>query len=89
MRKAGLVPQRIWVHRLYRQWDPASFWARATGMGVSRHRLGLIDPDARAGLLARLRDELSGLATEDYRWEGEVICAVATKPRVPPAALLP
>jgi SAM-dependent methyltransferase len=79
LRRAGLVPQRIWAERLHRQWDPASFWALATGLG-GRQRLGLIGPDARAVLLARLRARLNELGPEDYWWEGEVICAVGSKP---------
>jgi len=54
--------------------------ALATGSGASRQRLGLIDPDARAVLLAGLRAELQELPPDDYLWEGEVICAVGSKP---------
>ncbi len=67
-------------------WSPVilpgavALWALATGSGVNRLRLGLIDPAARSGVLARLHDALSRLAPEDYRWEGQVICAVAIKP---------
>jgi SAM-dependent methyltransferase len=81
LRKAGLIPQRIWAERLHRQWDPASFWALATGLGVNRQRLGLIDAEARSAVLAGLRAQLNELGPEDYRWEGEVICAVGSKPR--------
>lgn len=80
LRKAGLVPERIWAEQLERRWDRESFWALATGSGVNRLRLGLIDPAARSGVLARLHDALSRLGPEDYRWEGQVICAVAIKP---------
>ena len=55
--------------RLQRQWDPASFWALATGSGASRQRLGLIDPDTRSVLLAGLRAQLNELAPADYLWE--------------------
>jgi SAM-dependent methyltransferase len=87
LRAAGLVPRRIWAERLHRQWDPASFWALATGSGASRQRLGLIDPGARSVLLAGLRARLNELAPEDYLWEGEVICAVGSKPGTPGASL--
>jgi SAM-dependent methyltransferase len=80
LRAAGLTPERIWPERLRRQWDPASFWALAAGSGVNRLRLGLIDPDARSALLTRLRAQLNELGSEDYLWEGEVICAVGSKP---------
>ena len=86
LRKAGLIPRRIWAERLRRQWDPASFWALAAGLGVSRQRLALIGPDARAVLLARLRAQLNELGPDDYWWEGEVICAVGSKPGLPAGA---
>lgn len=81
--EAGLLPRRIWTERLQRQWDPESFWALATGSGVNRQRLGLINPERRSQLLARLREQLNKLGPEHYRWEGEVICAVAAKPDRP------
>jgi SAM-dependent methyltransferase len=84
---AGLVPRRIWAEGLHRQWDPASFWALATGSGASRQRLGLMDPGARSVLLAGLRAQLDELAPEDYLWEGEVICAVGSKPGTRGASL--
>ena len=87
LRTAGLAPRGIWVERLHRQWDPASFWALVTGSGASRQRLGLIDPGARSVLLAGLRTQLNELAPEDYLWEGEVICAVGSKPGTPGASL--
>jgi SAM-dependent methyltransferase len=83
LREAALLPRRIWRERLQRQWDPKSFWALATGSGVNRQRLELIDRERRSRLLARFRGQLSKLGPEDYRWEGEVICAVAAKPDRP------
>jgi SAM-dependent methyltransferase len=80
LREAGLTPTRIWPERIRRQWDPESFWALATGSGVNRQRLGLIDPQASSALLARLRARLGELGPEDFWFEGEVICAVAAKP---------
>ena len=79
LRTADLTPERIWRQRLCRQWDPASFWALQTGSGVNRQRLRLLDESSRSLLLARLRTRLSKLGPEDYRWQGEVICAVATR----------
>jgi SAM-dependent methyltransferase len=78
--EAALLPRRIWTERLQRQWDPESFWALATGSGVNRQRLDLIDRERRSQLLARFRGQLNKLGPEDYRWEGEVICAMAAKP---------
>lgn len=78
--EAGLTPQDMWPEELHRQWDPASFWALATGSGADRQRLGALDADARATLLVRLRAQLQRLTPEDYRWHGQVLCAVARKP---------
>jgi SAM-dependent methyltransferase len=80
LRAASFMSLRIWRERLHHQWDSASFWGLATGLGVNRQRLDLIDPDARSALLTRLRAQLNQLGQEDYLWEGEVICAVGAKP---------
>lgn len=76
---AGLHPQRIWNLRLHHRWDRSSYWDLATGWGANRVRLSRIDADARARVLASLRHEIDSLAPADFQWEGEVICAVATK----------
>jgi hypothetical protein len=78
LRSAGLRPERIWRERLRHQWDPSSFWKLASGSGTTRIRLSRIDAAARAGLLARARSGLDRLGPRDFRWEGEVICAIAT-----------
>jgi SAM-dependent methyltransferase len=83
LQSAGLRPQRIWPHRLAHQWDPSSYWELATGWGANRARLSRIDDTARASLLARLRNRLDQLDPPDFRWEGEVICAVAAKSASP------
>jgi SAM-dependent methyltransferase len=83
LQSAGLRPQRIWPHRLAHHWDPSSDWELATGWGASRARLSRIDDTARASLLVRLRNRLSRLDPPDFRWEGEVICAVAAKSSSP------
>ena len=83
LQSAGLRPQRIWPHRLAHQWDPSSYWELATGWGANRARLSRIDDTARASLLARLRNRLDRLDPPDFRWEGEVICAVAAKSSSP------
>jgi SAM-dependent methyltransferase len=82
LRRAGLLPLRIWPHRLRRQWDPASFSELVVGSGVNRQRLGALPPDARAALLTRFRSKLDALQPEDLLWEGKVICAAAAKPNV-------
>jgi SAM-dependent methyltransferase len=78
--EAGFVPQRVWSHALSRQWDLDSFWALASGSGIARQRLAALDPGARPRLLGQLRARLEGLGPEDFYWEGEVVCAVATRP---------
>jgi hypothetical protein len=80
LRSAGFSPARIWPHRLHKQWDPVSFWELASGAGTTRQRLAALDPETRSALLDRLQTKLSGLEPDDFRWEGEVICAIAQKP---------
>lgn len=79
LRSAGLRPARIWPERLRHQWDKSSFWELASGSGPDRLRLSRLAPAARAGVLARAKNVLGQLAPQDFLWEGEVICAVATK----------
>jgi hypothetical protein len=76
---AGLPPERIWTERLHHQWDRSSFWHLATGWGANGVRLSRIDAATRAEVLARVRSRLGQLVPQDYLWEGEIICAVATK----------
>jgi hypothetical protein len=40
--------------------------------------LSHLDPAARADVLARAKNVLGQLAPQDFLWEGEVVCAVAT-----------
>lgn len=79
LRSAGFRPERVWAERLRHQWDQASFWELATGGGANRARLSRVDATTRAGLLARAHSHLGQLVPQDYLWEGEIICAVATK----------
>jgi hypothetical protein len=58
-------------------WDRSSYWEFATGWGANRVRLNRID--ARARLLGRLHTDIDRLAPADFRWEGEIICAVAAR----------
>jgi SAM-dependent methyltransferase len=83
---AGLAPQQIWRLRLRHQWDRSSYWELATGWGANRARLSRIDAGARASVLARARRALDLLDPADFLWEGEVICAVATKCAPPDAS---
>jgi hypothetical protein len=53
--------------------------AVATGWGANKVRLSRADAATRADLLARVHRRLGRLVPEGYRWEGEIICAVATK----------
>jgi len=82
---AGLRPKRIWTERLRHQWDPSSFWELATGWGANRARLSRVDAATRAAVLTSARDRLGQLTPQDYMWEGEIICAVATKGTGDPA----
>jgi len=79
VRSAGFTPARVWAEGLSKQWEPESFFALATGSGPSRQRLAGLDDGARTSLLERFQESLARLRPEDFRWEGEVICAVAVK----------
>lgn len=79
LRSAGLRPERIWHERLRHQWDRSSFWELASGWGANRVRLSHVDAATRADVLARVQSGINRLAPRDFRWEGTVICAVATK----------
>jgi SAM-dependent methyltransferase len=86
---AGLRPEHIWNQRLHHQWDRSSFWNLVTGLGANRVRLSRVDSATRAEVLGRARSHLGQLVAQDYRWEGEIICAMATKDKagrpLPPA----
>jgi len=79
LRSTGLRPQRIWMQRLRRQWNRSSFWQLATGSGVNRTRLALVDAATRSEVLACLRNRLERLGPQDFVWTGEVVCAVAQR----------
>ena len=79
LRSTGLRPERIWRERLHHQWDRSSFWELASGSGANWFRLSLLNPVTRAGVPARVQSGLGRLAPEDFLWEGEIICVVATK----------
>ncbi len=80
---AGLRVERVWTERLARVWNAESFWALTTGCGQTRQRLASVDPALSDLLLQRFRATLDALEPEAFRWEGEVLCAIATKPRWP------
>jgi len=79
LRSVGFLPTRVWLQPLRRQWDRSSFWQLATGSGVNRSRLAVLNTARRSELLARILDRIDGLQPQDFLWEGEVVCAVAQK----------
>jgi SAM-dependent methyltransferase len=76
---AGLRPRRVWCERLRHQWDRSSYWDLATGWGANRVRLSQVDGTTRADVLARIARGLDRLSPRDFFWEGEIICALASK----------
>jgi len=76
---AGFHPRRIWVEPLEHQWTPETYWQLATGSGLNRLRLEVLDEAVRAETLERARQRLEALDPEKYAWQGEVVCAVATR----------
>jgi SAM-dependent methyltransferase len=79
LRSAVLAPERIWAQRLHHQWDRSAYWELTTGWGANRVRLNRIDAGARVRLLDRVHADLDRLDPAGFRWEGEIICAVAAK----------
>ncbi len=79
LRSAGLTTEQIRCERLSHQWDPPAFWKLANEAGTNGIRLGGVDAATRTDVLARMQAGLTRLAPRDFLWEGEVICAVATK----------
>ena len=79
VRSAGFTTTRAWTEGLSKQWDAESFFALATGSGTSRQRLAQLDPAVVTPMLEQVRERFDRLGPEDFRWEGEVICAVAVK----------
>jgi SAM-dependent methyltransferase len=75
----GFRPRRVWVEQLAHQWDRESFWGLVTGSGLNRQRLAMIAPEARDELLRDVRRRLDLLDPEDFFWQGEVICGVASR----------
>ena len=79
LRSAGLAPERTWPQWLQHQWDRSSYWELATGWGANRARLSRIDAGARGRLLDRVHADLDRLDPAGFRWEGEIVCALAVK----------
>lgn len=75
---AGFTPSHTWRARLVHHWDPSAFWQLVTGSGVNRARLASVDEAERRGVLAHARQRLDALEPADFRWWGEVVCAIGT-----------
>ena len=76
---AGFLPTRVWIETLSHEWTPATYFELATGSGLNRLRLQVLDDQARTDVLARARDHLSALPPADFVWSGQVVCAIAAK----------
>jgi SAM-dependent methyltransferase len=79
LRSAGLRPARIWPRRLSRQWDRSSYLRLVVGGGASRVRLSRVDAATRTDVLERLERAVERLPPDDLLFEGEVLCAIATR----------
>ena len=73
----GFAPARVWIEPLTHQWTPDTYFQLATGSGMNRQRLDVLDEGARAETLDVARSRLSSLEPEDLVWSGDVVCAVA------------
>lgn len=77
LRRAGLVPRRVWTRSIDYTFAPKDFWQLRVGFGSPRWRLERVDPSSREDVLARLRDRFSKLGTKDFRFRGRVVLAIA------------
>lgn len=75
----GFTPVRVWIEHLRRQWSAASYFALATGSGMNRTRLDVLDPPTLAATLELARTRINALDVSDLEWSGDVVCAVAVK----------
>ena len=75
----GFAPVRVWVEALSHQWTAETYFQLATGSGMNRVRLDVLDEPTRAATLDLARTRLSSLEPKDLLWSGDVICAVATR----------
>lgn len=72
------VPTKIWVEKLSQQWTADTYFQLATGSGMNRVRLDVLDDQARTSTLELAHQRLASLAPEELLWSGDVVCAVAT-----------
>jgi len=79
LRSAGLRPTQIWPQPVRRQWDRSSYLKLASGSGASQIRLSKVDAATRAAAFTSLQDALERLGPDALLFEGEVLCAIATK----------
>jgi len=76
---AGFATTRVWLEALSHQWTPDAYFRLATGSGMNRQRLDVLDDQARAATLDLARRRIAALTPSDLVWSGKVVCAVATK----------
>ena len=69
-------PTRVWIEPLRHQWTPETYFQLATGSGMNRLRLDVLDERTRADTLDLARSRLSSLEPEHLVWSGDVVCAV-------------
>jgi SAM-dependent methyltransferase len=83
--EAGFTPTRVWVEHLRHQWTPDTYFQLATGSGLNRRRLDVLDEATRVDAIELARMRLSGLEAPDLVWSGGVVCAVATATSAAPS----
>jgi hypothetical protein len=76
---AGIQVVRAWYERVDYTFEPQRFWRMRTASGRSRAHLALLDEPARARVLDELGKRLVGKGPEDFRVQGELVCAVGER----------
>jgi ubiquinone/menaquinone biosynthesis C-methylase UbiE len=78
---ARFAPSRLWVERLARHWTWPALFHLGAEYGASKRRLDTLEPGIRHACLARVREELAALATDQLLYRPEVIFAVGRRRR--------
>lgn len=77
LRRSGLIPRRTWTERIDYTYTKEQFWELRVGFGSPRWRLSQLDPSTQVEVLGRLRDQLEALGSDDLRFRGCVVLAIA------------
>jgi SAM-dependent methyltransferase len=76
---AGLVPERVWVEPIEHQWELDRFIGLRTAFGMTKRKLETLEPGKRRAFLDHITGRLRALASTDFLYRAEAVCAVARR----------